>query len=212
MIKQIINKLLGRKKFSSLNYWENRYAGGINSGDGSYGRLSIFKADVINKLIKELAIHSAIEIGCGDGHQLSMVNYPVYTGMDVSSTIIDFCRQKFIDDATKKFILYKPDSFVADETLKADVAISLDVLYHIVEERNYHKYLMDLFSLGRKHVIVYSTNFYLCEAQHVLHRKFTDDIRHFSEWKLIEEIKNPFPGNGNQESMANFFVFTKINR
>lgn len=53
MIKQLIKKLLGRDKFNSLNYWENRYAGGGNSGDGSYGRLSVFKADFINKFIEE---------------------------------------------------------------------------------------------------------------------------------------------------------------
>ncbi len=209
MIKQLIKKLLGRDTFNSLNYWENRYAGGGNSGDGSYGRLSVFKADFINKFIEEKKIHSAVEMGCGDGHQLSIIHYPAYTGMDVSSTIIDLCRKKFENDASKKFVLYKPDSFVADETLKADLALSLDVLYHIVEEKNYLKYLQDLFSLGKKYVVVYSTNFYLNETQHVLHRKFTDDAKRFPEWTLIAEVKNPFPGNGEQESMADFFVFEK---
>ncbi|MBK8087413.1 MAG: class I SAM-dependent methyltransferase [Chitinophagaceae bacterium] len=209
MIKQFIKKLLGRDQFNSLNYWENRYAGGGNSGDGSYGRLSVFKADFINKFIEEKKIHSAVEMGCGDGHQLSIIHYPSYTGMDVSSTIIDLCRKKFEGDTSKKFVLYKPDSFVADDTLKADVALSLDVLYHIVEENNYLKYLQDLFSLGKKYVVVYSTNFYLHETQHVLHRKFTDDAKRFTEWTFIAEVKNPFPGNGEQESMADFFVFEK---
>lgn len=93
--------------------------------------------------------------------------------------------------------------------MKADLALSLDVLYHIVEEKNYLKYLQDLFNLSNKYVIVYSTNFYLNETQHVLHRKFTDDVKRFPEWALIAEIKNPFPGNGEQESMADFFVFEK---
>lgn len=209
MIKQIIKKLLGRDKFNSLNYWENRYAGGGNSGDGSYGRLSVFKADFINKFIEEKKIHSAVEMGCGDGHQLSIIHYPAYAGLDVSSTIIDLCRKKFEGDTTKKFVLYKPDSFMPDETLRADLSLSLDVLYHIVEEKNYLKYLQDLFSLGRKYVVVYSTNFYLNETQHVLHRKFTDDAKRFPEWTLIAEVKNPFPGHGEQESMADFFVFEK---
>lgn len=209
MIKQFIKKLLGRDQFNSLNYWENRYAGGGNSGDGSYGRLSVFKADFINKFIEEKKIHSAVEMGCGDGHQLSIIHYPSYTGMDVSSTIIDLCRKKFEGDATKKFVLYKPESFVPDAALTADLALSLDVLYHIVEEKNYLKYLQDLFSLGRKYVVVYSTNFYLHETTHVLHRKFTDDAKRFREWTLIAEVKNPFPGNGEQESMADFFVFEK---
>lgn len=209
MIKQFIKKLLGRDQFNSLNYWENRYAGGGNSGDGSYGRLSVFKADFINKFIEEKKIQSAIEMGCGDGHQLSIIHYPSYTGMDVSSTIIDLCRKKFEGDASKKFVLYKPDNFVPDAALKADLALSLDVLYHIVEEKHYLKYLQDLFGLGRKYVVVYSTNFYLHETTHVLHRKFTDDAKRFPGWTLIAEVKNPFPGNGEQESMADFFVFEK---
>ena len=207
MIKQIIKKLLGRNKFNSLNYWEKRYAGGGNSGDGSYGRLSVFKADFINQLIDEKKIHTAIEMGCGDGHQLSIIHYPAYTGLDVSSTIIDQCKNKFQGDTTKSFVVYKPDSFFPNESLKAEVALSLDVLYHIVEEKKYLKYLQDLFSLGKKYVVVYSTNFYLNETQHVLHRKFTDHAKRFTDWTLIAEVKNPFPGNGDQESMADFFVF-----
>jgi hypothetical protein len=210
MIKHFIKKLLGKNKFNSLSYWENRYALGGNSGDGSYGRLSIFKADFINKFITDNKIHSAIEMGCGDGHQLSIIHYPRYTGMDVSSTIIELCNKNFEGDTTKSFILYKPDSFIADETLIADVALSLDVLYHIIEEKTYLKYLKDLFSIGKKYVVIYSTNFYLNETQHVLHRKFTEDAKRlFPEWQLTLEVPNPFPGNGEQESMANFFVFEK---
>jgi SAM-dependent methyltransferase len=211
MIKQLIKKLLGRDKFNSVQYWETRYADGGNSGDGSYGRLSVFKAEFINKFLEDKKIQSAIELGCGDGHQLSIIHYPQYTGMDVSSTILELCKKKFEGDTTKKFVLYKPDSFVPDETLKADLALSLDVLYHIVEEKNYLKYMQDLFSLGNNYVIVYSTNFYMQETQHVLHRKFTDDINRFPGWKLIAEVKNPFQGNGEQESMADFFVFQKYN-
>lgn len=209
MIKQIIKKLLGRNKFNSVNYWENRYSSGGNSGDGSYGRLSLFKADFINQFIEKKKIQSAIEMGCGDGHQLSIIHYPKYTGLDVSSTIIDHCNNKFKDDTTKTFLVYNPDIFDPNESIKAEVALSLDVLYHIVEEKNYLKYLQDLFSLGKKYVIVYSTNFYLNETQHVMHRKFTEDAELFTDWKLITTLKNLFPGNGEQESMADFFVFER---
>ena len=208
MIKNILNKILGKDKFNSKKYWENRYASGGNSGDGSYGRLSQFKAAYLNKFITDNNIQSAIEIGCGDGNQLSIINYPSYTGLDVSSTIIEKCKQKFEKDSTKNFLLYKPEEFQPDNTLQAELALSLDVLYHIVEEKKYLKYLNDLFAMSYKFVIVYSTNFNHQEAQHVLHRKFTDDIdKLFKNWKLREHQKNPFPGNGEQESMADFFIY-----
>lgn len=210
MINKIIRKFKSNDNFNSINYWENRYASGGNSGDGSYGRLSIFKAEFINKFIDEKKIISAIEMGCGDGHQLSIINYPIYIGLDVSLTIIEQCRFKFKDDNSKKFLVYQPDIPLTSELLKSDISLSLDVLYHIVEEDKYDKYLKDLFSLARKYVIVYSTNFFLNETKHVLHRKFTEDVKKFKDWILIEHTKNPFSGNGEQESMADFFVFKKI--
>lgn len=208
-IKNLINKLFGRNSFNSFKYWENRYAGGGNSGDGSYGRLAIFKADFVNRFLEEFNIHSAVEMGCGDGHQLSSIRYSNYIGMDVSSTVIDFCREKFKGDDAKKFVLYDPPSFISDDAFQAELALSLDVLYHIVEEKVYLQYMSDLFSLAQKYVIVYSTNFNLKEAPHILHRKFTEDVKRFPEWELISETKNPFPGNGEQESMADFFVFKR---
>jgi hypothetical protein len=36
-------------------------------------------------------VRSAIEFGCGDGHQLTLVDYPRYTGVDVSETIVRHC-------------------------------------------------------------------------------------------------------------------------
>jgi hypothetical protein len=130
--------------------------------------------------------------------------------LDVSSTIVASCKEKFKSDSNKRFIHYKPGDFVSDDSTKSDLALSLDVLYHIVEENNYFTHLKDLFSLGKRFVIIYSTNFYLEETEHVLHRKFTEDVlRLFPDWMLVGHIKNPFPGNGEQESMADFFVFEK---
>lgn len=209
-MKKFIKRLLGKKEFNSLDYWEKRYAAGGNSGDGSYGRLSNFKAAFINKFIEEKNINSAVEMGCGDGHQLSIINYPKFTGLDVSATVIAQCRAKFSSDSSKRFEVYNPAMFQANESLQADLALSLDVLYHIVEEPTYLQYLKDLFSLGKRYVVVYSTDFYLEETQHVLHRKFTDDVAKLCpEWRLAEHIKNPYPGDGEQESMADFFVFEK---
>ena len=205
--KMLFKKLSRSYKFNSLNYWESRYSKGGNSGDGSYGRLSVYKSNFLNNFIRENNIINAIEMGCGDGHQLSTINYPKYIGIDVSKTIIKVCKQKFLGDTNKEFFVYEPDSFNLNTIIISDLALSLDVLYHIVEEKIYIKYLTDLFSLSSKWVIVYSTNFNSHETDHVLHRRFTDVTSGFSEWEMIQEFKNPYPGNGNQESMANFFIF-----
>lgn len=37
--------------FNSVEYWNSRYKNKNNSGDGSYGRLAEFKADVLGNCI-----------------------------------------------------------------------------------------------------------------------------------------------------------------
>ena len=69
---------------TSSRYWEERYQIGRDSGTGSRGRLAFFKANVVNDLVREEAIHTGIEFGCGDGQQLSLLEIDRYTGLDVS--------------------------------------------------------------------------------------------------------------------------------
>lgn len=204
MIRQIYNKLF--RKFSSGKYWENRYAKGDNSGDGSYGRLAEFKADVINEFVKEHSVKSAVELGCGDGHQLSLINYPEYIGLDVSGSIIDYCKNKYKDDESKSFMVHK----AGQVSQKSDLALSLDVIYHLVEKNVYTQYLKDLFSLSDKYVIIYSTDFNEDETVHVKHRKFSDDVNTmFPEWELTKVMKNKYPGRGEQMSLADFYFYKK---
>jgi hypothetical protein len=96
----------GRKPFpGSRTYWEERYAGGGNSGVGSYSKFAEFKAEVLNDFIVSNSVGSVIEFGCGDGNQLSLANYPRYLGFDVSATAIDLCHAPFAGDESKSFKL-----------------------------------------------------------------------------------------------------------
>ena len=83
-----------RDLFESRKYWEDRYHQGGNSGAGSYGRLGQFKANVLNAFVSEWDIRSVIEWGCGDGHQLSLADYPEYLGIDISEKAVEICRKK----------------------------------------------------------------------------------------------------------------------
>ena len=207
-LKNLFSK---KKKFSSMNYWESRYSGGSNSGDGSYGRLADFKAQFLNQFIIENKIETAIEFGCGDGNQLSLINYSKYLGLDVSASTIKMCIEKFKDDSSKSFMLYETNCFINNNFIQAELTLSLDVLYHIVEENLFIKYLKDLFATSSQHVIIYSTNFNKNESTHVLHREFLNLVKkEFPHFGFVKEVANPFPGNGHQESEANFFLFKRI--
>jgi hypothetical protein len=167
-----VNQVLFR---GSGDYWESRYRLGGNSGDGSYGSSADFKAAFLNSFVAEHRIGSVIEFGCGDGNQLGLADYPVYVGLDVSATAIARCRDQFCNDTTKSFFLYSGESFVDRAgVFTADLAMSLDVLYHLVEDVVFEQYLRHLFAAARRYVVIYSSDAELRDlARHVRHRAFS---------------------------------------
>ena len=198
---------------TSSAYWETRYISGGNSGRGSFGKLGRFKADVINSFLSENGVNSVIEFGCGDGNQLKLANYPHYLGFDISEAAVSLCRRLFEHDPTKSF---KPMSQYSGE--KADCALSLDVIYHIVEDEVYEDYMRKLFGAAERYVIIYSSDFeeavgwLKIYGRHIRHRKFTKWIeRHAPQWRLIEDIPNKYPGNDNNAgSFCRFFIYRKM--
>jgi hypothetical protein len=205
------------RPFSSRDYWETRYSEGGKSGSGSYGELATFKAEVINDFVTKNGIESVIEFGCGDGNQLTLAKYPKYIGLDVSPTAIRQCATMFIDDDSKSFLLYDGTAFFDNaRVLQCELAMSLDVLYHLVEDEVYYSYLKHLFAAAERFVIIYSSNKNIPKkstGSHERHRKFTDDIQEiFKEWELKQVVENPFtPKEWADEngSIANFYIYSK---
>jgi cyclopropane fatty-acyl-phospholipid synthase-like methyltransferase len=143
----------------SAQYWERNYARGGTSGPGSYDTLAQGKAVFLNEFVRTREIGSVIEFGCGDGNQLSLAYYPSYVGLDVSRTAIRWCQQRFAADLAKSFFLYDGTCFT-DRTgvFTADVAISLDVIYHLTEDAVFKAYMTHLFAAAAKYVIIYATD------------------------------------------------------
>ncbi|GJL79450.1 MAG: hypothetical protein NPINA01_24390 [Nitrospinaceae bacterium] len=198
----------------SGDFWETRYSLGGNSGQGSYGKFAKFKAEVLNDFVEKNEILSVIEFGCGDGNQLSLSSYPQYTGLDVSPTALSLCREKFSEDKSKSFFLYSPACFVdRQKVFQADLGLSLDVIYHLVEDDVFSAYMNHLFGAAKRFVIIYSSDIEGkggTHARHVRHRNFSKQVsERFTDWELIEKINNPYPGTGDfgQGSFADFFIF-----
>jgi SAM-dependent methyltransferase len=193
----------------SAPYWESHYARGGTSGDGSYGDLARGKAEFLNAFVREHSVRSVTEFGCGDGHQLSLAEYPRYVGLDVSPAAIGLCKRRFAGDPTKSFFLYDGACFVDRAGLfTADLAISLDVLYHLVEDSVFEAYMEHLFAAGRRYVVVYATDMERGgTGPHVRHRRFSswpeDNCPH---WRLVRVTRGPNPGSGR----ADFFVYQRL--
>ena len=177
----------------SRDYWETRYRIGGHSGEGSRGKVADYKADVLNAFFARHDVRSVIEFGCGDGYQLKMLSIPQYVGVDVSKTILEHCRTLFAGDATKRFV--SVDEYAGE---RADVSMSIDVIFHLVEDAVYDEYLSRLFAAGERFVIVYSTSGDMADTgvKHVRHRDVVADIaRRFPQFERLasEEATLPPP-------------------
>jgi Methyltransferase domain len=195
---------------NSVDYWDKRYRKGGDSGAGSYNRLAEFKARFLNAFVEKNHVSSVIEHGCGDGAQLKLARYPSYTGIDISPKAVEICRSLFTDDPTKRFF----QANLLPAGTRADVALSLDVIYHLVEDQVFEAYMDKLFASAGRYIIVYSSNMVKeWHHKHVRHRRFTDWIaKHHPEWSLESTTPNEFPYDPARQgdtSFADFYVFVK---
>lgn len=220
-VKDLMRPLPGARRLSllrqrigftgSASYWERNYQRGGTSGGGSYGALARRKADFLNAFVRDHAIKSIIEFGCGDGHQLSLASYPRYIGLDVSRSAIGLCQRRFADDLAKSFFVYDGACF-ADHggVFTAELAISLDVIYHLVEDPVFEAYMAHLFAAGRRYVVIYSTDTVMAgTGPHVRHRLISSWIgRNCPGWRLAQTARGPGSGPG----CPDFFVYERLTK
>jgi hypothetical protein len=195
---------------SSESYWIERYNSGGASGPGSCSKLAKFKAEILNEFVENNNIKTIIEYGCGDGNQLRLTKYPSYIGFDVSLTAISLCKEIFSADRTKTFRLMKE--------YKGEIAqltLSLDVIYHLIEDDTFEEYMWRLFDSAEIYVVIYSSNTDVNadgQAAHIRHRKFTRWIENNKpDWVLFQHIPNsyPFTDDGKMGSFADFYIYKK---
>jgi hypothetical protein len=210
-LKKIIAKLTGKTSFKgSGSYWNERYSAGGNSGRGSYGHLATYKAAFLNSFVKQHQIKTVIEFGSGDGNQLTLAEYPFYTGLDVSPVAIQKCIALFKTDNTKSFFLYDSLAFADKQHFfKADLSLSLDVIYHLVEDEIYQTYMDQLFAAASKFVIIYAWDVAGNDKVHVKHRKFSSLIQErYPLWELMAIN----PGLEKLPDACDFFVYRRIEK
>jgi hypothetical protein len=198
---------LYESRFEYADYWEDRYASGVPSGPGSEGEHAEFKASVVNGLIDEYDVDSVLEFGCGDGAQLELVEYPDYVGLEVSESAVRRCAERFADDQSKSFFLYRPTAFVNHGAVDADLVVSLEVLFHVVDREEWEATLEDMFTAANECVVVFSSNRDDPEPDrlHIRHRRFTDYVeREFPAFDLVETVENPF-----EERHSDFYVYER---
>lgn len=194
----------------SEEYWLRRYQAGGDSGAGSVSLLAEYKANIINGFVKDQQVVSLIEFGCGDGQQLSLAEYPAYIGYDISPVALERCRALFEGDDTKTFKLLSQYNGEL-----ADASLSIDVIYHLVEDSAFNLHMQMLFVSAERFVVIYSSNTDVNgdpQARHIRHRTFTDWIAvNRPDWRLLHHIRNRHrpPGMRQTATFAEFYFFGK---
>jgi SAM-dependent methyltransferase len=191
--------------FSSGEYWERRYRAGGDSGAGSCGHLAEFKAGVINGFVAGNAIGDVLDMGCGDGHLLSLLLLQNYVGVDVSSAALAGCGSRF---PQHRFLPFA----ALNASMRADLVLSIDVVFHLVEDAVFVSYMHAVFEHARRFVLIYSSNTDSnWSSPHVRHRRFTDYVADCRpEWRLMAHLPNHYPYDPerpNETSFADFFVY-----
>jgi hypothetical protein len=215
MLDRIKIKLIksGWIRFDTKKYWDRRYGRGGDSGEGSKGHLALFKAEFLNRFVADHQIKNVVELGCGDGSQLLLANYPEYDGFDISIQAIQSCLKKFKGDKTKRFELLTRKNLPEGKRGQWDLALSLDVIYHLIGQKEFEQYLRTLFSLSKKYVIIYAPDrdSLASTALHVKYRKFSEFITMlFPEWKLILRVPNKMADQTEGAvSQSEFFIYHK---
>jgi SAM-dependent methyltransferase len=190
------------KNFNVKDYWDSRYKNGGNSGMGSHDEPCVnFKKVFVNKIIEKYKCKTVIELGCGDGNQLGYFkNYEKYYGHDISPTIIEKNKLIYKGDDTK---IFESD---VNKLLnkKYDLALSLDVTYHLVGDDIFEEYMNNLFSLSDIICLFTVNTEEVGSPVHVEHRKIKDYITgNFPEYILINTEMYA-------ETRVGFFLYEKI--
>ena len=195
---------------SSSRYWERRYRRGETSGAGSYGRYAAYKAEVLNAFVAANGIARVAEFGCGDGNQLRAFRFAHYLGTDISPAAVEMCKARYGADGTKAFLVNTgAETAAAIRRFSPELTVSLDVIYHLVEDDVFEEHIASLFGLSSRYVIIYATNFdKRHDALHQVDRKFTDYIgEKIDGWRLKEVLTNPHKG---PETQSDFYIYEKI--
>lgn len=213
LLKINIKKNTKRKmtKFNSTLYWQNRYENGGNSGLGSRGELAQYKANYINDFIIGFDINSMTEYGCGDGYNLSLIECNKIIGLDISTTAINHCKQLMPQHT---FINIKSiQSFKHEPT---DLIVSLDVLYHLIEDNVYEHYMTQLVHSNSKYIIIYAPTYDEVKDEvfgiHVKPRDFTNHSLLNQYYTLIKTEQNKFKSlDHTTGSFSDWFIYLRKN-
>jgi trans-aconitate methyltransferase len=178
-----------------LRYWRNRHRRERGSwesvGRGSVGRLARYKATLVDGLVQELGATRIIDLGCGDGRQADRFHVPEYVGLEVSDHAVAEARKRLSRHPNRTAHAWKPGDPIEH---RGCIALSMDVVFHLVDDDLFVAYMDALFSVGVDAVAIYSTDHEGPVQGHVRHRNVSEWVaEHKPEWTRTTATPPPWP-------------------
>lgn len=181
-----------RKKNTArvVDYWNERYKRGGNSGEGSRGKFADYKSKVLREFIESHKIETITDLGCGDAYNFDLVNFTgKYRGYDISKFVVDMNNLNKIKSNFNYYVLEKETDY--NSVVISQLSMSMDVIMHLVNNYDFDLYMNTLFNSSSQFVAIFNTstneqisnmswhNFYRNEGDWVL--------RNRTNWVIISE-------------------------
>jgi SAM-dependent methyltransferase len=168
--KKYIYLLLGTN-----NYWETRYKFGGGSGYTEKDFKDNYTGYVWSLIDKYTGKQTdVLDVGCGDLIFWNGRDCEKYTGIDISSTIVEKDRKlrpkwKFITSSAS-----------AGLDLNAETVICMNTLYHIINDDDYEKIINNLIKWSKKYLMVLT---WRVRPKNIKENDFYEKYREFAPYK-----------------------------
>lgn len=109
---------------------------------------------------------------------------------------------------------YDPEHFFNQQGgIQYEMAMSLDVLYHLIEEGIWMRHIDQLFQTAKRYVVIYAEDCDRDRGVHMRSRSFSPYIAKIApDWVLDFKVDNPYPYDGSDYesgSVSDFFIYRK---
>ena len=203
----------------ALRYWEERHksssdlrAGGDKGlSDAANELFYALRAGGLLRLIAGrfnlLSPLRILDAGCGRGRFSDLPSRGGFTvtGIDSSSTAIQYCTRNCLGDYVRSTI----DSFVANELY--DVVYSIDVMFHILDDQTWKNSLLNLCSLVSAGGLLIITDTNLQErwvkGDYIVHRSREEYITVAATTGMRFMDFHPYDFGGNP---IGFYLFERV--
>lgn len=165
---------------TGVAYWDSRWRDGPPC-PGSNGDTAASKAAWLNAAVQDLDVRSIVDWGCGDGGQAALVNVGMYVGIEVAPSAWEAASVALATRDNCCVVLAPPGQQI---TVRADMAVSMDVVFHLTDDREYEEWIARVFGSASRFVAVYGTDYDSVVNGHMRHHEVTRDAP--ADWSLIE--------------------------